>query len=235
MNSLRLEKRVPEKNQFRFYRLVLHPTLFGEWSLVREWGRIGRQGRVVIDTFCTPSEARLASDGKAAEKSRSRLFGTTAMTFVLACDLVVAAEGATFAVTPAKLGVPYNAGGMLTFLNAAGLRLAKEMIFAAQPLDAIRAERLGLVNRVVPAVELEAVTLCLAQQIAANAPWSVAVMKEQLRILAGAHPMTRRASSGPRGCAAWSTTARTTGRGSVPSRRSAGPGSRASDRSAPSC
>ena len=54
---------------------------------------------------------------------------------VLACDLIVAAEGATFAVTPAKLGVPYNAGGMLTFLNAAGLRLAKEMIFTAQPLD----------------------------------------------------------------------------------------------------
>lgn len=110
---------------------------------------------------------------------------------VFACDLIVAAaESATFAVTPAKLGVPYNAGGMLTFLNAAGLRLAKEMIFTAQPIDAARAERLGLVNRAVPAAELEAVTLGLARQIAANAPLSVAVMKEQLRILAGAHPMT---------------------------------------------
>ena len=39
---------------------------------------------------------------------------------VLACDVIVAAETSTFAVTPAKLGVPYNAGGMLTFLNAAG-------------------------------------------------------------------------------------------------------------------
>lgn len=110
---------------------------------------------------------------------------------VLACDLIVAAaETATFAVTPAKLGVPYNAGGMLTFLNAAGLRLAKEMIFTAEPLDAARAERLGLINRVVPAAELEAVTWGLARRIAANAPLSVAVMKEQLRILAGAHPMT---------------------------------------------
>ena len=78
---------------------------------------------------------------------------------------------------------------MLTFLNAAGLRLAKEMIFTAQPLDADRAERLGLINQVVPAAELKTVTLGLAQQIAANAPLSVAVMKEQLRILAGAHPM----------------------------------------------
>lgn len=109
---------------------------------------------------------------------------------VFACDLIVAADTASFAVTPAKLGVPYNVGGMLTFLNAASIRIAKEMIFTAQPLDAARAERLGLINRVVPAAELEAVTFSLAHQIAANAPLSVAVMKEQLRILAGAHPMT---------------------------------------------
>ena len=60
---------------------------------------------------------------------------------VLACDLMVAAEGATFAVTPARLGVPYNVGGMLTFLNAAPLRLVKEMVFTAEPVDAARAER----------------------------------------------------------------------------------------------
>lgn len=109
---------------------------------------------------------------------------------VFACDLIVAADTASFAVTPAKLGVPYNVGGMLTFLNAASMRIAKEMIFTAQPLDAARAERLGLINRVVPVAELEAVAFSLAHQIAANAPLSVAVMKEQLRILAGAHPMT---------------------------------------------
>jgi methylmalonyl-CoA decarboxylase len=42
---------------------------------------------------------------------------------VFACDLIVAAETATFAVTPAKLGLPYNVGGMLTFLNATTRRL----------------------------------------------------------------------------------------------------------------
>ncbi len=109
---------------------------------------------------------------------------------VLACDLVVAAPGATFAVTPARLGVPYNVSGMLTFLNAAGTRIVKEMVFTAKPVDAERAERLGLINHVVPAAELEAFTHELAQTIAASAPLSVSVMKEQLRILAGAHPMT---------------------------------------------
>ncbi|MCU0930178.1 MAG: methylmalonyl-CoA decarboxylase [Burkholderiaceae bacterium] len=109
---------------------------------------------------------------------------------VLACDLVVAAPSATFAITPARLGVPYNIGGMLTFLNAANLRIAKEMAFTARPVDAARAERVGLVNHVVAADELEAFTFALAGDIAANAPLSIAVMKEQLRILAGAHPMS---------------------------------------------
>ncbi|HET6467891.1 MAG TPA: methylmalonyl-CoA decarboxylase [Geminicoccaceae bacterium] len=109
---------------------------------------------------------------------------------VLACDLIVAAEGATFAVTPAKLGVPYNVSGLLTFLNAAPLRIVKEMIFTARPVDAVRAERFGMINYVLPAAELEGFTLELARQVAANAPLSIAVMKEQLRILAGAHPMS---------------------------------------------
>jgi methylmalonyl-CoA decarboxylase len=58
-----------------------------------------------------------------------------------ACDLIVAAPNVTFAITPAKLGVPYNVSGMVTFLNAASLRIAKEMAFTAQPMTADRAER----------------------------------------------------------------------------------------------
>jgi methylmalonyl-CoA decarboxylase len=109
---------------------------------------------------------------------------------VFACDLVVAAPNATFAITPARLGVPYNIVGMLTFLNASGMRIGKEMAFTAKPVSAERAERHGMVNYVVPNEELESFTLGLADEIAANAPLSIAVMKEQLRILAGAHPMS---------------------------------------------
>jgi methylmalonyl-CoA decarboxylase len=79
---------------------------------------------------------------------------------------------------------------MLTFLNAAGMRIAKEMAFTSRPMPAERAERLGLINHLVPAAELEAFCLSMAREIAANAPLSIAVMKEQLRILAGAHPMS---------------------------------------------
>lgn len=109
---------------------------------------------------------------------------------VFACDLIVATPDASFAVTPAKLGVPYNVSGMLTFLNAGSLRAVKELAFTARPMGAARAEQLGIVNYVVPADEIEAFTAELAGGIAALAPLSIAVMKEQLRILAGAHPMS---------------------------------------------
>jgi methylmalonyl-CoA decarboxylase len=109
---------------------------------------------------------------------------------VFACDLIIAAPEATFAITPARLGVPYNIGGMLTFLNASSMRIAKEMAFTAHPLSAERAERLGMVNHVVPSEQLEEFCMTMATDIAANAPLSISVMKEQLRILAGAHMMS---------------------------------------------
>jgi methylmalonyl-CoA decarboxylase len=109
---------------------------------------------------------------------------------VFACDFIVATEEASFAITPARLGVPYNVGGMLTLLNATGLRMAKEMTFTGRPIDAVRAEHHGMINYVVSAGEIDNFTLKLATQIAENAPLSVAVMKEQLRILAGAHTMS---------------------------------------------
>ena len=109
---------------------------------------------------------------------------------VFACDLIVAAPDVTFAVTPAKLGMPYNLSGMMTFLNAATPRIVHEMAFTAKPISAERAERLGMINNVVPKDELESFTMALASDIAANAPLSIAVMKEQLRILAAAKPMS---------------------------------------------
>lgn len=108
---------------------------------------------------------------------------------VFACDLIVAAEDVTFAATPAKLSVPYNVGGLLTFLNAANLRIAKEMLFTAAPLSASRLYSLGVINHVVPTAELDDAVYGMANRIAANAPLSISVMKEQLRILAGAHAM----------------------------------------------
>jgi methylmalonyl-CoA decarboxylase len=66
------------------------------------------------------------------------------------------------------------------------------MAFTAKPITAERAERLGIVNHTVPADKLEPYTYALARDVAENAPLSISVMKEQLRMLAGAHPMSPR-------------------------------------------
>jgi methylmalonyl-CoA decarboxylase len=109
---------------------------------------------------------------------------------VLACDLIIATPESSFSATPAKHGVPYNVSGLLTFLNSAPIHIAKEMLFTAQPVSAVRLERLGIVNHVVAVEQLEEFTYATARQIALNAPLSISVMKEQLRILAGAHTMS---------------------------------------------
>ncbi|MFO0958467.1 MAG: enoyl-CoA hydratase-related protein [Isosphaeraceae bacterium] len=75
-------------------------------------------------------------------------------------------------------------------MNALPLPIAKEMLFTARPIDAARALALGVLNRVVPAEEIDAVVLDLARAIAANSPRSIAVIKEELRLLASARSIS---------------------------------------------
>lgn len=55
-----LEKHDLEKNIARYYRMSVLPNLFGEWTLSREWGRIGRSGQVRMDLFRSQVEAESA-------------------------------------------------------------------------------------------------------------------------------------------------------------------------------
>jgi methylmalonyl-CoA decarboxylase len=71
-----------------------------------------------------------------------------------------------------------------------GLAVAKEMFYTAQPVRAERALRIGLLNHLVPAEELEDFTYKMARIITENSPLSNAVIKEQLRILGNAIPLS---------------------------------------------
>jgi methylmalonyl-CoA decarboxylase len=108
----------------------------------------------------------------------------------LACDILVATPETTFAITPAKLGLPYNLGGVLTLLNAVPLPVAKEMLFTAEPIPASQALNLGIINHIKAADQIEDFVDQMARRIAANAPLAISVMKEELRLLAGAHSIT---------------------------------------------
>ena len=108
----------------------------------------------------------------------------------LSCDILIGTPRTTFAMTPAKVGIPYSSSGLVHFLNGVGLNLAREMLFTAQPVGAERAEKLGILNHVVAEADLEDFTYNMAGQIARNSPLSIAVLKEQLRILANSHPLS---------------------------------------------
>jgi len=70
MSAVYLEKRNPAQNMARFYRITVTPTLFGEWAVMREWGRIGRDGQVRALWFDSEDEARVAGDGLRRKKER---------------------------------------------------------------------------------------------------------------------------------------------------------------------
>jgi enoyl-CoA hydratase/carnithine racemase len=108
--------------------------------------------------------------------------------FLLAqmCDLVVAADSARFGVTEVKVG--RGAPWAVPLPLLVGARAAMEILLTGDPIDAARAERLGFVNRVVPAADLRTEVQNLAERIADNAPLSVLAAKKTVRLLAE-HPL----------------------------------------------
>ena len=91
------------------------------------------------------------------------------------CDIRIASPTARFRFVGAEYGLVVGASQLPRIVGAP---LAKELIFTARPVDAAEAERIGLVNRVVPAEALEGETLAMAQTIAANAASAVRASKE---------------------------------------------------------
>ena len=105
----------------------------------------------------------------------------------LSCDMIVASDNATFAITPAKVGIPYNASGIMHFINQLGINKAREMFFTANPITAEDALNVGLVNHIAPEAELPAL---LEEKFCAplrrNSVLSVSAIKRQFRILSKA-------------------------------------------------
>jgi enoyl-CoA hydratase/carnithine racemase len=92
---------------------------------------------------------------------------------MLACDLVVAADHATFGIPEVKRGLLAGAGALVRLPKRLPLAVALELALTGEPISAEQARALGLVNRVVPAALLMAEALALAELIADNAPLAV--------------------------------------------------------------
>ena len=98
----------------------------------------------------------------------------------LGCDLVVAGETARFAEIFAKRGLSVDFGGSWLLPRRVGLHRAKELAFFADIIDAVEAERIGLVNRVVADTDLDAFVLDWATRLASGPPIAVAMRKRLL-------------------------------------------------------
>jgi 2-(1,2-epoxy-1,2-dihydrophenyl)acetyl-CoA isomerase len=115
------------------------------------------------------------------------------MHLALACDLVLAAEEAAFIAVFVRRGIAPDAGGAYLLPRLIGIQRAKELFFFGDELPAREAERLGLVNRVVPRSELHD----LARQ------WAGRLASGPTRAIAAAKYLTNRSLESDRAAALW--------------------------------
>jgi 2-(1,2-epoxy-1,2-dihydrophenyl)acetyl-CoA isomerase len=99
----------------------------------------------------------------------------------LACDLRIAAEGASFILSFGRVGLVPDSGSTWFLPRLIGPGRAAELVFTSEPLDAAAAERIGLVNRVVPAGRLLEEARALGSRLAAGAPLALALSKLALQ------------------------------------------------------
>jgi enoyl-CoA hydratase/carnithine racemase len=102
----------------------------------------------------------------------------------LACDLRVMASDAVIGLVETRIGLIPDVGGCSRLPALVGLGRAKELIMASKLIDGTEAERIGLVNRVAPADELDAATAALAAELLACAPLAVGLAKGVLNAAA---------------------------------------------------
>jgi enoyl-CoA hydratase/carnithine racemase len=98
----------------------------------------------------------------------------------LACDLRFAADHARFAVPATRLGLSYPMESIERLVHVVGPAHAADILLSARALDAAEALRIGLVNRAVPAAELEPATRAYALAMAEGAPLTLAAHKRAI-------------------------------------------------------
>lgn len=97
---------------------------------------------------------------------------------VLCCDLVVASSEARFGDAHARLGLLPGWGASFRLPRKIGVNRAKEMMYTAMQCDALQMQAWGLVNRVVPAAQLEAAVEALTAELGSKSPLGLARMKQ---------------------------------------------------------
>ena len=96
----------------------------------------------------------------------------------MACDIIVASENASFGQPEINLGIIPGLGGTQRFSRLIGWKRAMELCLTGERISAEEAEKLGIVNKVVPAEKLESEVERLAEVIKSKSPYAVGFIKQ---------------------------------------------------------
>ncbi|MCW2546915.1 MAG: Enoyl-CoA hydratase/isomerase [Mycobacterium sp.] len=193
-------------------RNALTAELAGELGLALEAAEDDRDVRCVVLTgtgdraFCAGMDLRdFAAGGasKAASQRGTEVFGrfvrgdvsipvvgaanATAVAggfeLLLGCDIVVASESALFGLPEVKRGL-FAAGGGVFVGTRIPLAVALELTLTGDPMDAVRAQSLGLINQVVAPDQVLDAAVAMAERIARNGPLAIQATKQLVRTAA---------------------------------------------------
>jgi len=101
----------------------------------------------------------------------------------ICCDIRIGVAEARMGMPPAKLGIVYPWKGLQRFIQTVGLKTTREMFFTGRTYQGQRLNKLGLLDYLVSADELESFTGQMAEEIAANAPLAIRGTKRVLNLL----------------------------------------------------
>jgi enoyl-CoA hydratase/carnithine racemase len=133
----------------------------------KEYDKLTRAGREKLSAFQKPVIARI----------RGYCLGG-GLAIAMRADLRIAGVDSQFGIPAARLGIAYGFEMVRTLISLVGPAHARMILYTGARIDAMEAQRIGLVNRVVPDEDLSDVVVDLARSIADNAPLSVRAMKQ---------------------------------------------------------
>ena len=135
-----------------------------------------RKDTATAQRYNAQTEAAYSAIRRCPKPTVAMIFGYCmggAMAVAMACDLRFAARGARFGIPAARLSIIYGAAAVGQLVDLVGPAYAKDILFSARTVEDDEALRIGFIQRLVPAADLEAYTYGYLRTVADNAPLSV--------------------------------------------------------------
>lgn len=131
-----------------------------------EYGRRSGKPRAMLKTYPKPTIACIQG---------FCIGGGLAL--AMSADMRIASDNSQFGIPAAKLGIAYGFDGLNNLVSLVGPSRARLIMYTGMRIDALEADKIGLIDRMVPEAELWGATMEIAQQIAGNAPLAVAAAR----------------------------------------------------------